>query len=135
MSSRKAAERVPRPAPTSRRSWNSSASRAGKGRRIPALLFLEAAQELPRELGVVAVLPEGILGMGSFGRPAGAEPLIDVGAGDFRRLGLDHESEGIAECLAQNAPNEMIADHPDTGTTSRPQCLQTLARARIRSAQ
>jgi hypothetical protein len=103
--------------------------------RIPTLLILEAPQELPGKLRVIAVLAKGILRVGSLGRPADTEPIVYISAGDFGRLGLDYESECVAECLTQNAPDEMVSYHPDTGTTSRPQYLQTRARARIRSAQ
>ena len=136
MSRRSAAERVPRPAPTSRRSRNSSATCAAKsgGSQPPA--FSKAAQQLTGELGVVGVLAEGKVRVGPLSGPPGSQPAFDVHLGHLRWLGLDHEPERVAQCLSQNRAGETDPrSRRVAGATSRPQCLQTRARARMRSAQ
>ena len=95
---------------------------------------MEAPEQLAGELGVIAVLAERIVGVGALGGPPGAEELLDVLCGHFGRLGLDHEADRITQGLSQYQAGKLVANHA-TGVTSRPQCLQTRARARIRSAQ
>jgi hypothetical protein len=107
----------------------------GKCSGVPPASVLEAPQELAGELGIVGVLAKGKLRVRSLLCPAGSKPIVHVRSSHLGRLGLDDESQGVAECLAQQRSGELILRYPDTGSTSRPQCLQTRARARIRSAQ
>jgi len=105
-----------------------------KGGRIPAPAFFKTEQKLARELRVVAVLAKGLVPVGTLAGPSGAEPLLYVGRGDFGPFGLDHKAQSVAQRLAQDRAGQLISNHV-TGVTSRPQCLQTRARARIGSAQ
>lgn len=107
----------------------------GECSRVPASSLLEAEQKLPGELGIVRVLAKAKLRVSPLPRPAGSEALFHIGSSHFGGLGFDNEAQRIAERLAQERPGEPIFRYPDTGSTSRPQCLHTRARARIRSAQ
>ncbi len=107
----------------------------GEARRLPTPGCLEAPQQLSGQLGIVAVLTEGELRVGPLPGASGLEPSLDVNPGHLGGLGLDHESQRVAQRLSQNRPGQPIGRHPVAGATSRPQCLHTRARARIRSAQ
>ena len=80
--------------------------------------------------------------MVSVGRTTESQALIHVRAGRVRWLGLHDKPQGVPQGLAEQGTGEFISGRggsgslsPHPGTTSRPQCLQTRARARIRSAQ
>jgi hypothetical protein len=64
-----------------------------------------------------------------------AQPIVHIGSSNAGGFGLDHEAQCVSESLPQNRRYELFSDHPSTGGTSRPQCLQTRALASIGSAQ
>jgi hypothetical protein len=107
----------------------------GKCRWVPASSLLEAEQEFPGELSIIRVLAEGKLRVRTLLCPAGSKPILHVRSSHVRGLGFDNKPECVAECLTQERSGKLIFRYPDTGSTSRPQCLHTRARARIRSAQ
>jgi hypothetical protein len=67
-----------------------------KGSGVPPSALLEAPQKLAGELGIVTVLSERELGVGSLRGAAGTEPRIHVRLGDLRGLGFDDEPKRIA---------------------------------------
>jgi hypothetical protein len=85
---------------------------SGEDGWIPAAGRLETSQQLSRELCVIAVLAEGELRVGPFTGSAGTEPAFYIQLGGLGRSSLDHESESIAQCLAQDRAGEAIRGHP-----------------------
>src|SRR5215210_6891059 len=81
---------------------------AGVDGRIPASGLAKTAEELPGELSVVGVFAEGELRGRAIAGPSAAQPVVDVGAGGRGWLGLDHEPESVAQCLAKNGTSELI---------------------------
>jgi hypothetical protein len=75
---------------------------------IPAAGISEATQELPSELGIVAVLTEGKRGMRALPRPTAAKPGIHVVTSDVSGLGFDYESERITQRLTQKRAGEAL---------------------------
>jgi hypothetical protein len=55
-------------------------------------LLPKAREELAGQLGVVAVLSKGEIGMGALAGSANAEPMLHIVPGNFWRLGFDHEA-------------------------------------------
>ncbi len=63
-------------------------------------------QELSRELGVVAVLAEGIVRVGELPGAAGKQVPLHVFAGDCGRPRLDHEPQRVSQRLSEEASDQ-----------------------------
>jgi hypothetical protein len=111
----------------------SETSREHRG--IPSAGVTKARYQLPRELGIIGVLAERKLRMGPLTGTVRPQPALYVYARDFGRLRLDHETKCVTQRLPEQGSGQPISTQLFNGGTSRPQCLQTFARARIRSAQ
>lgn len=108
---------------------------SSKHSRVPSAGVTKARYQLARELRVIGVLAEGKCGMGPLAGTAGAKPAFYVYSRDFRRPRLDDETKCVTQRLPEQGSDKPISTQLCNGGTSRPQCLQTFARARIRSAQ
>jgi hypothetical protein len=71
----------------------------GIGRRVPAASIEEAREQLPGELGIVAILAKVESSGAPLSRPAGTKPAIHVFPSGLRRLSFDHESQRIPQSL------------------------------------
>lgn len=69
------------------------------GRRVPAPSIEKAREQLPGELGIVAILAKVESSGAPLSRPAGTKPAIHVFPSGLRRLSFDHESQRIAQSL------------------------------------
>jgi hypothetical protein len=107
----------------------------GKHGRVPAASLTITSQKLSGELRVIGILAERKVGMGPLTGTAPAQPAFYVYAGNFGRPRLDYKAECVTQCLPKNGSGKLFCPQARDGATSRPQCLQTFALARIRSAQ
>jgi hypothetical protein len=74
--------------------------------RGPATRVHDAEEQLAGELGVVAVLAEGKIRVSQITGPPGEKVLVDVPAGGLEGARFDHEPQGVAQGLPENAAGQ-----------------------------